>query len=75
MTLDPAIEAVARAVGMTNLGCVLLAYQQKYDVQGVALAKEIGIAESGLTRIRQGHMPDARAMARLMLWLTQDFRP
>ncbi len=54
---------------MTNLGKALAAYQQKFDVEGRALATRLGIAESTLTRIKQGRMPDAKAFARIVEWL------
>ena len=53
------------------LGKLLTAYQQKYDVQSKALAKEIGISESSLCRIKQGTMPDAASLAKIMVWLTK----
>lgn len=57
---------------MTNLGKALSAYQQKYDVEGKGLAKKLGVAESTLTRLKQGKMPDARALARIVVWLAED---
>ncbi len=55
---------------MSHLGQALAAYQQKYDVEGKKLAKEIGIAESTLTRIKGGTMPDAAGFAKIILWLS-----
>lgn len=57
---------------MTNLARVIIAYQQKHDVEGTTLAREIGIHESSLTRIKQGRMPDAAGLAKLLVWLTND---
>lgn len=57
---------------MTNLAKMLSAYQDKYDVAGKDLAKQIGIAASSLTRIKQGKMPDADGFARIILWMTRD---
>jgi DNA-binding XRE family transcriptional regulator len=54
---------------MTNLGRALAAYQQKFDTDGKALAKAIGIEESTLSRIKAGRMPDALGMARVIMWL------
>lgn len=54
---------------MTNLARSLAAYQQKYDVQGNDLAKKIGITESTLCRIKQGTMPDAEGLAKIVMWL------
>lgn len=54
---------------MTHLGQTLTAYQQKFDVEGKLLAREIGIPESTLSRIKGGTMPDALGMAKIMLWL------
>ena len=51
------------------LGKILTAYQQKLDVQSKALAKEIGISESSLCRIKQGKMPDAASFAKIILWM------
>ncbi len=56
---------------MTRLGQMLSAYQQKFDVQGKAMAREIGIEESTLTRIKQGKMPDAYGLARIINWLME----
>jgi DNA-binding Xre family transcriptional regulator len=55
---------------MTELAKALAAYQQKYDVEGKELAASIGIEESTLTRIKQGRMPDARGLAKIIAWLT-----
>lgn len=54
---------------MTPLALMLIAYQQKYDVEGNALAKKIGIAEATLTRIKQGRMPDAAGLAKIVNWM------
>ncbi len=54
---------------MTKLAKVLAAYQQKYDVDGRTLAKELQVQESGLTRMKQGRMPDAAALSRIIAWL------
>lgn len=56
---------------MTNLAKVISAYQGKYDVAGKDLAKDIGIAASSLTRIKQGKMPDADGFAKIILWMTK----
>lgn len=56
---------------MTNLGRALAAYQQKFDVEGKVLARRIGISESTLTRIKQGTMPDAEGLAKIIAWLVQ----
>lgn len=54
---------------MTNLSTVLAAYQQKCDLQGRDVAKAIGIHQSTLTRIKQGKMPDADGLVKIMIWL------
>jgi DNA-binding Xre family transcriptional regulator len=54
---------------VTHLGCALAAYQQKFDVEGKFLARQIGINESTLTRIKQGKMPDAEGLAKIIAWL------
>jgi len=56
---------------VTRLGLVLAAYQQKHDVENRAMAKQIGIGPSTLSRIKGGTMPDARAMAKIFLWLSE----
>ena len=59
---------------MTRLGLALEAYQQKHDVENRAMAKEIGIPASTLSRIKGGTMPDALGMAKIVLWLATDNR-
>ena len=54
---------------MTNLGRALAAYQQKFDVDGKALAKALGVEESTLSRIKAGRMPDAYGFAKIVAWL------
>ncbi len=53
----------------THLGAALVAYQQKYEVEGKRLALEIGIEESALTRLKQGRNLSAENFVKLMLWL------
>lgn len=55
---------------MTRLGMALESYQQKHDVENRAMAKEIGIPASSLSRIKGGTMPDALGLAKIMVWLT-----
>ena len=62
---------VATVLAMTNLGLALAAYQQKYDVENGAMAKQIGLGASTLSRVKQGKMPDAEGMAKIMMWLTK----
>lgn len=57
---------------MTRLGLALAAYQQKHDVENRAMAKDIGIPASTLSRIKGGTLPDARGMAKIMMWLSED---
>lgn len=57
---------------MTNLGMALTAYMQKHDASGKKLAKAIGIGESTLTRMRQGLMPDATGLLRVLAWFMQE---
>ena len=52
------------------LGKMITAYQQKHDLDGKFLASEIGISESTLTRLKQGKSPDAKGLAKLILWMT-----
>lgn len=57
---------------MTRLGLALAAYQQKYDAENREMAKEIGIPQSTLSRIKGGTMPDAIGMVKIMMWLAED---
>jgi hypothetical protein len=57
---------------MTRLGMALAAYQQKHDVENRAMAKDIGIPASTLSRIKGGTLPDARGMAKIILWLSEE---
>lgn len=59
---------------MTHLGHCIAAYQKWHDFENKKMAGEIGIPESSLTRIKQGKMPDARGLARLMDWLLRSTR-
>ena len=54
---------------MTNLGRALTAYIQKHDVESRLVAGDIGIQESTLTRIKQGKMPDAENLLKIIAWL------
>lgn len=56
---------------MTRLSQFISAYQQKYDVENRAMAHEIGISQSTLSRIKKGAMPDAYGLALLIVWLTR----
>lgn len=56
---------------MTHLGRAIAAYQQKFDVEGKSLAQEIGIHESTLCRIKNGKMPDADGLAKIIAWLVR----
>ena len=57
---------------MTHLGLALTAYQQKYDVENVKMAKQIGITASTLSRIKGGTMPDALGFAKIVMWMTAE---
>lgn len=59
---------------MTHLGAALVAYSQKNDVEGKALAREIGINESTLSRVKAGKMPDAEGLAKIIAWLVKPVR-
>jgi DNA-binding Xre family transcriptional regulator len=54
---------------VTHLGLALAAYQQKHDVENRAMAVEIGISQSTLSRIKAGTMPDALGFAKIVAWL------
>jgi predicted transcriptional regulator len=57
---------------MTRLGLALAAFQQKHDLENRQMAKQIGIPASTLSRIKGGTLPDARGMAKILLWLSED---
>lgn len=59
---------------MTHLGQALAAYQQKFDVEGKALSREIGIEESSLSRIKGGKLPDAENLTKIIAWLVRRAR-
>lgn len=54
-----------------KLGKAIAAYQQKHDMDGKNLAREIGINESTLTRIKQGKMPDVANFWKIIAWLLE----
>lgn len=56
---------------MKNLANLLVAYQQKYDVSGKDLAKQIGLSESALSRLKQGKGLDAAALVRIIVWMVK----
>ena len=57
---------------MPPLAMMLCSYQQKYDVESKALAKTIGISESSLCRIKQGKLPDAEGLSRIITWMIRN---
>lgn len=57
---------------MTNLGHMITAFQQKHDVENREMARQIGIGPSTLSRIKQGLMPDAEGLAKIILWMTKE---
>lgn len=57
---------------MTNLGLALAAYQQKHDLENRAMAKQIGVNASTLSRLKQGTLPDAEGLAKIVLWMTKE---
>lgn len=61
-----------RRLKLTRLGLALEAYQQKHDVENRCMAREIGISASTLSRIKFGTMPDARGLAKIILWLSEE---
>lgn len=54
---------------MHHLAKMIAAYQQKHDVEAKTMAREIGINESSLCRIRQGKNPDAVGLVKIVVWL------
>lgn len=57
---------------MTNLGLALTAYQQKHDLENRTMAKQMGINPSTLSRLKQGTLPDAEGLAKIILWMTKE---
>jgi len=53
----------------TNLGKMLQAYEQKYDLQAVAVADQIGIGSSTYSRIKRGKSPDAENLVKILTWM------
>lgn len=51
------------------LSDIVEAFQQKYDVENRVMAAEIGLAPSTMTRIKQGKMPDAHGLAKIIAWM------
>lgn len=58
----------------TNLSRALWAYIQKYDTTSKAVAKEIGIGDSTLCRLKDGKLPDAVGLLKIMVWLVAESR-
>lgn len=69
--LENAVAQIVGTIAMTRLGKALAAYQQKFDVENKAMAREIGLSESTLTRVKQGKMPDAEGLAKIIMWLVK----
>jgi DNA-binding Xre family transcriptional regulator len=57
---------------MTRLGQMITAYEQKHDVQSKQVAKEIGIGQSTLTRIKQGAATDAGNLVKIITWMMKE---
>ena len=55
---------------MKRLGKVLIAYQNETLITWTNLAKEMGVTRAALSRMRKGHLPDADALALVLVWLT-----
>ena len=47
------------------------AYQQKLDIESRELARQIGINASTLCSLKQGTLPDAEGLAKIILWVTK----
>jgi len=56
---------------MTRLGMMLNAFEQKNDLSGLKMAEEIGVDKSTFCRIKQGKMPDAKNMAKIITWMIE----
>lgn len=57
---------------MTNLGLALSSMQMMRNIQNRKMAKEIGISESTLSKIKKGKMPDVDGFVKIMKWLTAE---
>jgi DNA-binding Xre family transcriptional regulator len=57
---------------MTNLGNMITAFQQKHDVENREMARQIDIGASTLSRLKQGTLPDADGLAKIILWMTRE---
>lgn len=57
---------------MTNLAKTIAAYQQKHDVSAKTMAADLGFSASTLTRLKQGLMPDAAGILKIMNWLVRE---
>lgn len=53
----------------TTLGMMLTSYGQKYDRTDATVADEIGIGRSTFCRIKQGKLPDAENLAKIISWM------
>lgn len=53
----------------TKLGMMLTSYGQKYDRTDANVADEIGIGRSTFCRIKQGKLPDAENLAKIISWM------
>lgn len=52
-----------------NIGALLKAYRQKYDILSKDLATLIGIDKSQMTRLEQGKEVDTKSLIKLIQWL------
>jgi predicted transcriptional regulator len=68
---EPQSVAGKQRQRVTRLGLALTAYQQKYDVANGRMAKEIGISEPMLSRIKGGTMPDGSNLMKIFSWLSE----
>jgi hypothetical protein len=54
---------------MTRIAQMLTAYGQKHDRTDISVAREIGLNKSTFCRIKQGKMPDADNLSKIISWM------
>ena len=57
---------------MTRLAKLLKFYTSFSDKEAKEIAAEIGINESTFTRVKQGKMPNAVNLVKIMNWMLQE---
>lgn len=57
---------------MSNLSRMLKLYISVNEIEQKALARDLGMSESSLTRLLQGNGVDMDTFARIIGWLTEE---